>query len=126
MVRFGGDKAKADAVYAGCEPLTPDDVAEVVVFAAGRRENVVLADSLIFPNHQVSSSSYPLGCILHRLTDWSCEGSSNSDLQKISKPRESTWKVQTNTTLIGKGRWSITRLAARDACPFIPRKICNV
>jgi hypothetical protein len=33
--------------------LTPDDIAEVIVFAAGRRENVVLADSLIFPNHQV-------------------------------------------------------------------------
>ncbi|KAH0847558.1 putative oxidoreductase [Fonsecaea pedrosoi] len=52
IVRFGGDKAKADAVYKGVEPLTPDDIAEVVVFAAGRRENVVLADSLIFPNHQ--------------------------------------------------------------------------
>lgn len=38
----------------GCEPLTPDDIAEVVVFAVGRRENVVLADTLIFPNHQVS------------------------------------------------------------------------
>lgn len=37
----------------GCEPLTPDDIAEVIVFAAGRRENVILADSLIFPNHQV-------------------------------------------------------------------------
>lgn len=37
----------------GCEPLTPDDIAEVVVFAAGRRENVVIADTLIFPNHQV-------------------------------------------------------------------------
>jgi 3-hydroxy acid dehydrogenase/malonic semialdehyde reductase len=34
--------------------VTPEDIAEVVVFAAGRRENVVLADSLIFPNHQVS------------------------------------------------------------------------
>lgn len=53
IVRFYGDKAKADAVYAGCEPLIPDDIAEVVVFAAGRRENVVLADALIFPNHQV-------------------------------------------------------------------------
>jgi 3-hydroxy acid dehydrogenase/malonic semialdehyde reductase len=39
----------------GCEPLTPDDIAEVVVFAAGRRENVVIADTLIFPSHQVSS-----------------------------------------------------------------------
>ncbi|CAC9889868.1 unnamed protein product [Aureobasidium pullulans] len=54
VVRFYGDKAAADKVYEGCEPLTPDDIAEVVVFAAGRRENVVLADSLIFPNHQVS------------------------------------------------------------------------
>lgn len=56
VVRFGGDKAKADAVYKGCEPLTPDDIAEVVVFTAGRRENVVVADTLIFPNHQVRRS----------------------------------------------------------------------
>lgn len=39
----------------GVDPLTPDDIAEVIVFAAGRRENVVLADSLIFPNHQVKT-----------------------------------------------------------------------
>ncbi|GKZ89632.1 hypothetical protein AnigIFM59636_000571 [Aspergillus niger] len=57
VVRFYGDKAKADAVYAGCEPLTPDDIAEVVVFAAGRRENVVIADTLIFPSHQASPTS---------------------------------------------------------------------
>ena len=44
-------------MYKGVDPLTPDDIAEIVVFAAGRRENVVLADSLIFPNHQVSGSS---------------------------------------------------------------------
>ncbi|KAF2497016.1 NAD(P)-binding protein [Lophium mytilinum] len=54
VVRFNGDKSKADAVYAGCEPLTPEDIAEVVVFAVGRRENVVIADTLIFPSHQVS------------------------------------------------------------------------
>jgi hypothetical protein len=40
----------------GVEPLTGDDIAEVVVFAAGRRENVVIADTLVFPSHQVSSS----------------------------------------------------------------------
>lgn len=44
----------------GCEPLTGDDIAEIIVFAAGRRENVVLADSLIFPNHQASAT------IMHR------------------------------------------------------------
>ncbi|KIW64735.1 hypothetical protein, variant [Phialophora macrospora] len=60
VVRFYGDKSKADAVYKGVDPLTPDDIAEVVVFAAGRRENVVLADSLIFPNHQASAT------VMHR------------------------------------------------------------
>lgn len=67
VVRFGGDKAKADAVYKGCEPLTPDDIAEVVVFTAGRRENVVVADTLIFPNHQVSHS---WDCKMRCDTDW--------------------------------------------------------
>ena len=33
-VRFGGDKAKADAVYAGMQPLTADDVTEAVYWAA--------------------------------------------------------------------------------------------
>lgn len=55
VVRFYGDKEKADKVYEGVEPLTPDDVAEVVVFNATRRENVVVAETLLFPNHQVSS-----------------------------------------------------------------------
>ncbi|KAJ3577773.1 hypothetical protein NPX13_g2794 [Xylaria arbuscula] len=56
IVRFYGDKSKADAVYAGCEPLTPEDIAEAIVFAAGRRENVVIADTLIFPNHQAAAT----------------------------------------------------------------------
>ncbi|KAL4886615.1 hypothetical protein BJY04DRAFT_228413 [Aspergillus karnatakaensis] len=60
VVRFYGDKSKADAVYAGCEPLTPEDIAEVIVFTAGRRENVVVADTLLFPNHQASAT------IMHR------------------------------------------------------------
>lgn len=60
VVRFYGDKSKADAVYKGVDPLTPDDIAEVIVFAAGRRENVVIADTLIFPNHQASAT------VMHR------------------------------------------------------------
>ncbi len=54
VVRFGGDRERARKVYEGCEPLTPDDVAEIVVWQAGRRENVVVADVLLYPNHQVS------------------------------------------------------------------------
>ena len=37
----------------GCEPLTADDIAEVIVFTASRRENLVIADTLVYPNHQV-------------------------------------------------------------------------
>jgi 3-hydroxy acid dehydrogenase/malonic semialdehyde reductase len=44
----------------GCEPLTPDDVAEVIVFAVSRRENVVVADTLLFPNHQAAAT------VMHR------------------------------------------------------------
>ncbi|KAG9203847.1 hypothetical protein G6514_002008 [Epicoccum nigrum] len=60
VVRFGGDREKAKKVYEGVEPLTGDDIAEVVVFAAARRENVVLADTLVFPNHQAAAT------VLHR------------------------------------------------------------
>ncbi|KAI0396014.1 hypothetical protein F5Y17DRAFT_465362 [Xylariaceae sp. FL0594] len=60
VVRFYGDKAKADAVYAGCDPLTPDDIAEAIVFVASRKENVVVADTLIFPNHQAAAT------VMHR------------------------------------------------------------
>ncbi|KAK2927468.1 Short-chain dehydrogenase/reductase SDR [Fusarium oxysporum f. sp. vasinfectum] len=62
VVRFYGDKEKADAVYAGCEPLTPDDIAEIIVFTATRRENVVVADTLVFPSHQAGAG------IMHRKT----------------------------------------------------------
>ncbi|OGE48258.1 hypothetical protein PENARI_c030G01794 [Penicillium arizonense] len=60
VVRFYGDKSKADAVYKGVEPLTGDDIAEVVVFAASRRENVVIADTLVFPSHQAAAG------VMHR------------------------------------------------------------
>ena len=78
IVRFGGDKAKADKVYEGVEPLTGDDIAEVVVFAAGRRENVVVADTLIFPNHQVSQTLIldQVGMLIpYRRRQPSCTGS---------------------------------------------------
>jgi 3-hydroxy acid dehydrogenase / malonic semialdehyde reductase len=39
-VRFRGDEEKASAVYANVEPLTPDDVAECVLFALTRPPHV--------------------------------------------------------------------------------------
>jgi 3-hydroxy acid dehydrogenase/malonic semialdehyde reductase len=34
LTRFSGDRAKADAVYTGMQPLTAADVAEAVYWAA--------------------------------------------------------------------------------------------
>ncbi|KAH7412908.1 hypothetical protein BKA64DRAFT_340285 [Cadophora sp. MPI-SDFR-AT-0126] len=62
VMRFGGDREAAAKVYEGCDPLTPEDVAEVIVFQASRRENVVVADVLLFPSHQASAT------MLHRKT----------------------------------------------------------
>ncbi|KAK9456893.1 hypothetical protein V1511DRAFT_495594 [Dipodascopsis uninucleata] len=60
VVRFRGDKDKAEAVYKGVEPLVAEDIAEVIVFAVSRRENTVIADTLVFPSHQASA------LIMHR------------------------------------------------------------
>jgi 3-hydroxy acid dehydrogenase / malonic semialdehyde reductase len=40
LVRFGGDAGKADAVYAGVQPLTADDIAEAVHWVASRPAHV--------------------------------------------------------------------------------------
>lgn len=40
LVRFGGDRAKADALYDGISPLTPDDVADAVLWAYGTPAHV--------------------------------------------------------------------------------------
>src|SRR6201987_3504598 len=39
-VRFGGDKEQADAVYAGMQPLTADDIAEALYLAAAQPPHV--------------------------------------------------------------------------------------
>jgi 3-hydroxy acid dehydrogenase / malonic semialdehyde reductase len=46
-VRFRGDEEKATAVYANVEPLTPDDVAECVVFAVTRPRRVNIDELVI-------------------------------------------------------------------------------
>lgn len=45
-------------IRSGVEPLTPEDIAEVIVFTATRRQNVVIADTLIYHNHQVSPAFF--------------------------------------------------------------------
>lgn len=56
VVRFKGDKAKAEKVYEGVEALTADDIAEAVLFMISRPAHVNIEDIHIFPSAQVSST----------------------------------------------------------------------
>ena len=47
LVRFGGDREKADAVYDGVDPVTPDEVADCVLFALTRPLHVNLDEIVI-------------------------------------------------------------------------------
>ncbi|KAI8814568.1 hypothetical protein BJ742DRAFT_786011 [Cladochytrium replicatum] len=53
-VRFGGDNQKADAVYAGVDYLTGEDIADGIVFCASRPPHVQIASMTIFPTQQAS------------------------------------------------------------------------
>jgi len=54
IVRFKGDKARADKVYEGLTPLSAEDVAEAVWFALSRPAHVNINDMLIMPTAQAS------------------------------------------------------------------------
>jgi NADP-dependent 3-hydroxy acid dehydrogenase YdfG len=47
LVRFGWDREKADAVYEGLDPVTPEEVAECVLFALTRPLHVNLDEIVI-------------------------------------------------------------------------------
>ena len=52
LTRFSGDRAKADAVYAGMQPLTPDDIAESIHWAATLPEHVNVNTIELMPTTQ--------------------------------------------------------------------------
>jgi 3-hydroxy acid dehydrogenase/malonic semialdehyde reductase len=55
-VRFHGDQVRADKVYEGITPLTPDDIADAIVYAATRPPHVNIAEMLIMPTAQASAT----------------------------------------------------------------------
>ncbi|MFV0483276.1 MAG: SDR family NAD(P)-dependent oxidoreductase [Bacteroidales bacterium] len=55
LVRFGGDKDKADKVYEGFKELVANDIAEAVYFIISRPAHVNIADMLIMPSAQGSA-----------------------------------------------------------------------
>ena len=55
LVRFAGDEAKADAVYAGvAEPLTADDVADAITWMVTRPPHVNIDELVIRPRAQAA------------------------------------------------------------------------
>ena len=55
LVRFHGDEARADKVYEGITPLTPDDIADAIVYCATRPPHVNIADMLVMPTVPASA-----------------------------------------------------------------------
>jgi NADP-dependent 3-hydroxy acid dehydrogenase YdfG len=56
LTRFGGDQARADAVYAGvAEPLVADDVADAITWVATRPAHVNIDELVIKPRAQAAA-----------------------------------------------------------------------
>lgn len=58
MVRFKGDKEKANQVYQGYKPLSASDVAEAVWYAASTPAHVNINDLVIMPTAQANASVF--------------------------------------------------------------------
>lgn len=55
-VRFKGDEERAGKVYKGFQPLTPEDVADIISFMVTRPAHVNIADLTVMPSAQASST----------------------------------------------------------------------
>lgn len=56
QVRFHGDKERAKKTYQNMTPLTPDDIADAVFYAATRPEHVQIAEIILMPTAQASTT----------------------------------------------------------------------
>jgi serine 3-dehydrogenase len=56
VVRFRGDAERAKGVYNGMTPLTPDDIAEVILFCVTRPDHVNISDVVLMPTDQSSAT----------------------------------------------------------------------
>lgn len=58
LVRFHGDKERADNVYKGFESLIADDIADCIWFAVSRPPHVNINDMVIMPTAQASGTIF--------------------------------------------------------------------
>ncbi len=57
VVRFHGDEEQAKKVYQGLQPLSPDDVADAIVWAVTRPPHVNIQDILILASAQATATT---------------------------------------------------------------------
>ncbi|BAY16341.1 putative short-chain dehydrogenase [Anabaenopsis circularis NIES-21] len=55
-VRFHGDAERAKRVYQGVNPLTPDDIADVIFFCTTRSPHVNINEVILMPVNQASAT----------------------------------------------------------------------
>jgi NADP-dependent 3-hydroxy acid dehydrogenase YdfG len=58
VVRFKGDQNRADSVYNGFQPLTPDDVADTIFYCVNLPKHVCINDLVIMPTAQASATVF--------------------------------------------------------------------
>lgn len=58
LVRFKGDKQRANLVYEGFNPLIADDIANAVYYAVSQPANVDVQDVLVMPTAQANSNLF--------------------------------------------------------------------
>ena len=58
LVRFKGDKERADSVYKGFKPLMAEDVAEVVFYVTTLPPHVSIHDIVVMPTAQASAVNF--------------------------------------------------------------------
>ena len=58
LVRFKGDKQRAENVYKGLTPLYAQDIAETILFMATRPKHVNISDVIIMPTDQASARDF--------------------------------------------------------------------
>jgi len=56
IVRFRGDEERAGKVYSGLTPLTPDDIADAVLWCATRPPHVNIDEIILKPTDQASAT----------------------------------------------------------------------
>ncbi len=56
QVRFHGDHERAEKVYQGVTPLTPDDIADVIFFCVTRPSHVNINEVVLMPVDQASAT----------------------------------------------------------------------